>query len=74
MMQIRPLVLQRELAACLTDIQNQIDEVNLEAVKMNIEAKQMRDTSGNYVLTPLLVGKAQCLHALVLLNEQRKGT
>lgn len=60
----------RELSRTMSQINAQIEEVREEAKRMEISPIKMRDTSGNYVLTPLLVAKAQTLHALVLVNQR----
>ena len=54
-------------------ISEQIDAINDEAERLDVSPLQLRDTNGNYVLTPLLAAKAQILYALVLLNQKEKG-
>lgn len=49
-------------------IKLQIEEVKAEAKTMKIEAHQLRDNHGGWTLAPLLVAKAQTLHAMVLLG------
>jgi hypothetical protein len=60
----------RELFKTISQIQQQIDEIKAEAKIQGIEAVKMRDITGNWALTPLLAGKAQCLHALAIINQR----
>lgn len=61
----------RGLVQLLAQINNQIDAVEQEAKKKGISPHDMRDSNGNWALTPLLAAKAQALHALVLVNQRR---
>lgn len=61
----------RELAKNLAQINRLINEVNHTAESMGIESHKLRDSTGGLVLAPLVVAKAQSLHALVLVNQRR---
>lgn len=58
--------LRDELLLTLNSIDRQIAHVEATAKDMGISPHPMRDASGAFVLAPLLVAKAQLLHALVL--------
>jgi hypothetical protein len=60
----------KELGKSFAQIKSQIETVEHEAKRMGISAHDMTDSHGNYVLTPLLVAKAQVLHAIVLINHK----
>lgn len=62
--------LARVLAQTLARINSQIETVEHDAKVMGISPHDMRDATGNYVMIPLLAAKAQCLHALVLVNQR----
>jgi len=68
-MDTNPRVLRREITRHLTDIERQIGQVYRRAEEMHTEAFLIRDEKGNFLLTPLLVAKAQCLHSLTLLQS-----
>lgn len=59
----------QELALCLKQVNNQMEEIRQEAVQSNIPPVKMRDANGGYIWAPLVVAKAQVLHALVLVNQ-----
>lgn len=69
-MQIRPLVLRREIMDCLNEVQKSIDEVVREARNKGTEPHILRSASGGWALPPLLVAKAQLLAALVSINDR----
>jgi hypothetical protein len=60
----------RELVRTLSQINNQIEEVKDQAENSEIDPYRLRDTSGNWILIPLLGAKAQCLHALAIINQR----
>ena len=67
---VNRMELGRELTRTLVQVNAQIEAVRREAVTMGIEAVDMKDTHGNFVLIPLLSAKAQALHALTLANQK----
>lgn len=67
-MDTAPQHLHRSLSQTLIEIEHQILIVHREAEVMHTEPSLIRDERGNFLLTPLLVGKAQVLHALTLLE------
>lgn len=71
-MDISPNILRRETVTTLTRIDNQIKEMTVRAAGMGIPVESMQDHNGSFVLTPLLLAKAQCLNTLVLLNQKDK--
>lgn len=58
--------LDQELKLSLRQINNQMEEIRKECVERHIPPVTLRDTSGNYIWTPLVVAKANVLHALTL--------
>jgi hypothetical protein len=52
-------------------INDQIGVLETEAASMGIQPDVLRTPDGNYALTPLLVAKAQVLHALTLLQGEK---
>jgi hypothetical protein len=70
MTEVRPVVLREELMKTYREIGRQTDEVNKIAKDMGIEPHQLRDTSGNWLIVPLLVARVQILHSLTLLNQK----
>lgn len=69
---VRTSELRKELMESYRELGRVIEEVKRQSVSMEIEPHQMRDAQGNWVLAPLIVARAQILHALVLMNQ--KGT
>lgn len=65
-------ILRRDTVRLITTIDAQIDEVAKEAKRMGIDSVQLRDSHGNWVLTPLLLAKAQAYGTLVLLQSNHK--
>jgi hypothetical protein len=61
--------IKQELALCLRQVNNQMEEIRQEAERTGIAPVTMRDANGNYIWAPLVVAKAQVLHALVLVNQ-----
>lgn len=58
--------LDQELRLCLKQVNSQIEEIRQEAVEQDFAPVKMRDTSGNYIWTPLVVAKATVLHAMAM--------
>lgn len=69
-MDVSPNALRKETVQLLAQINTQIATVKLVAKERGVEPHQIMDPSGQYLLSPLLLAKAQCLHTLTLLNEQ----
>jgi hypothetical protein len=68
-MEIRPRAIREELMQLLTLVDASIDEVKKEARNRRILPQELRDTSGGWVMIPLLTAKAQILTCLVELNR-----
>jgi biotin operon repressor len=60
----------KELGKTFREIELQIKSVEEQAQKLGISVYSMRDSYGNFVLAPLLVAKANTLHAIVLVNQR----
>jgi hypothetical protein len=71
-MEVRPRVLREELMSTLTLIDASIDEVKKECRNRRIMPSELRDTSGNWVMIPLLSAKVTALNALILLNRENR--
>lgn len=67
---VNSMELGRELSKTISQINQQIYEVDKAALAMNIMSYQLRDSNGGWVLAPLLAAKAQTLHALTLINQR----
>lgn len=72
-MEIRKVVLREELIKSYRELEAQIKAVEEEAAGMGINEFKLRDTSGNWVMIPLVTAKVQILHSFALLQE-KKGT
>jgi hypothetical protein len=60
----------RELFRTIAQINRVIDEVKTLAEREGVDPVIMRDKNGIWVLAPLLAAKAQCLHALAIINQR----
>jgi hypothetical protein len=60
----------RELFRTVSQINSSIDKVKKEAQGMGVDPLDLRDSAGNWILIPLLAAKAQCLHALAIINQK----
>ena len=69
MEKISSQVLLEELAVAFKELETQINTVKAMATASSVRAERIRDSKGDLVLSPLLVAKAQTLHALVLLEK-----
>lgn len=65
-----PDILRRDTIQLLKQIDAQINEVNKRAAEMEIESYQLQDSSGNWVMTPLLLAKTQAYAILVQLQKK----
>lgn len=59
----------QEVRKTLKQVDEQIGSVMLESEKMGVEARDLRDQHGVFVLIPLISAKAQLLHTLALLQK-----
>jgi len=64
-------ILRRETLQLLKQIDMQIKVVEAEARRMGIEAVNLRDSQGNWVMSPLLLAKVQAYSMLIQLQIQR---
>ena len=67
---VRGMELGRELTSTLSQVNAQIAAIRTHCVDRGMDPYQLRDQNGAYALSPLLAAKAQCLHALVLVNQR----
>jgi hypothetical protein len=66
--------LRNELASTLSEIDLQIAAVYKDSESddyAGVPASQLKSADGNYLLTPLLVAKAQVLYSLVLMESSK---
>jgi hypothetical protein len=61
-------ILRRDTIQLLRQIDLQINEVNQEAKKLGVKSHELRDSSGNWVMSPLLLAKVQAYSMLVQLQ------
>jgi hypothetical protein len=61
-------ILRRDTVRLIKQIDEQIEQVEKEAVKMGILPSRMRDNNGGWTMSPLLMAKAQAYNTLVLLQ------
>lgn len=71
-MDVNPNALRLATVNTLKEIELQIDEINSFAMNRGLELHQVKDHNGAWVMPPLLLAKTQCLHTLVMLNENRR--
>lgn len=64
--------LAQNLRSTLSDIEVQIIQVHRIARDLDTTAMQVRTSSGELMLTPLLLAKAQCLNGLALLKSSTR--
>jgi hypothetical protein len=60
----------RELSRTIAQLHRQIEEVQRQADKAGVTPYQLRDPYGTWLMPPLLAAKAQCLHALAIVNQK----
>lgn len=63
-------ILRRDTIKLLKEIDMQIDEVTRHAAQIHMEAYQLRDADGNWVMIPLLLAKTQAYATLVTLQKK----
>lgn len=61
-------MLKPQLQRTLGQVEKQIVAIRKEAEAMGISEYDLRDSSGNWVLAPLLVAKVQIMHAMALIR------
>lgn len=71
-MNVSPDALRKEVVALLRQIDDQIAEIRREAYSQKIRPTDLRDNNGSWVMSPLLLAKAQAYSTLVALNEPRR--
>lgn len=64
-------ILRRDTLQMLKQIDAQIQEVTEEAQRMDIPREKMRDASGNWVMSPLLLARVQAYSMLVQLQIKK---
>lgn len=70
-MNVSPNELRKETVGVLNQVNAQIQEIEKVAEIKGVSPHHMVDQYGAYLLSPLLVAKAQCLNTLTLLNAPR---
>lgn len=60
----------RTLFTTLAQIHQQTETIKMAALEKDLDPFAVRDQNGNYVLVPLLAARAQCLHALAIINQR----
>lgn len=68
-MDVSPNALRKETVQLLGIVNQQIDEILDEAKLRDIPPTKLIDQTGSFLLTPLLLAKAQCLATLTQLNK-----
>lgn len=68
---ISPDSLRKDVVQLINQINTQIDQVTKASFAMNCEPYELRDTSGNWALTPLLLAKTQAYAILVQLQAKK---
>jgi hypothetical protein len=61
-----------QLGSTLSMINAQIGAAEVLAMNMRIHVSNIRDGTGAFMMAPLLVARAQTLHALTLLQTQKE--
>jgi hypothetical protein len=61
-------ILRRDTVRLIKQIDAQIKEVEEEAQRAGIPPEKLRDSHNNWVMSPLLMAKAQAYNTLVLLQ------
>lgn len=64
-------ILRRDTVQLLKQIDAQIKEVEEQARQVGVPPEKLRDRSGNWVMSPLLLAKAQAYSTLVQLQVKR---
>jgi hypothetical protein len=70
-MNISPDILRKETVQLIRQIDAQIEEIKAESTRMGKVPSELRDSTGNWVLSPLLLAKAQAYNTLVLLQAKK---
>lgn len=68
---VRGQELGQALAKSLAQINQQIEAISKVAEELGCTPYEVRDSTGAFMMTPMLAAKAQVLHALVLVNQRR---
>ena len=64
-------ILRRDTIQLLKQIDQQIAEVNAWAAELGVEGFQLRDTTGSWPMSPLLLAKVQAYSMLIQLQTQK---
>lgn len=64
-------ILRRDTVQLLREIETQIKEVKEEAERMGIPPEKLRDRNDGWVMSPLLLAKAQAYSTLVQLQAKK---
>jgi len=68
---INPDILRRDTIQLIKQIDAQINEVKEEAQQIGIPPEKLRDSSGNWVMSPLLLAKTMAYSTLVTLQAKK---
>lgn len=61
--------LRKQTVSLIREINEQIEVAQQKAASMKVAPYLLVDTSGNYIMSPLLLAKATAYNTLVKLNE-----
>jgi len=64
-------IIRRDTVRLITQLNAQIEEVTIQARKMECAPHQVRDANGGWALIPLLQAKATAYNTIVLLSQKR---
>jgi hypothetical protein len=70
---VRDMEVGRELAKVVANLNRLIEIEKKRAQREGVDPEYLRDNNGELIMAKLYVGKAQALHALVLLNDRGKS-
>lgn len=70
-MNISPDILRKETVQLIRQIDEQIQEVNRYAIDLGTQSHKLQDKNGNWVMSSLLLAKAQAYNTLVQLQTKK---
>lgn len=67
---VSPNTLRKETIAVVKSIDAVVENIEEVARERGCAPEELRDMNGNWILSPLLVARAQCINTLTLLRGQ----
>jgi hypothetical protein len=67
---VNKMELGRELFKTISQLNLLVDEVRKNAERNGVDPLKAHDDNGNWTMIPLIAAKAQCLHALAIINQK----